>query len=243
VIESNPNNTSAWLAAARVEELDGKIQAARQLMAKACERFPENEDIWFEAARLSPPEKQMSLLMIAVGKMPKSKKLWLRLARTEKDPKKKSAILQKALEEISNDVELWKEAIEIEEPAQAVVLLHKAVECVPHSVDLWLALAKLETYENARDVLNRARNAVSTEPTIWVHAAKLEEAQGNAKKVEKIISLALSNLEGVNIKRDQWLTEAVNAEKSESLVTCRALVKLTMLKGLDDEDEDEKTKK
>jgi pre-mRNA-processing factor 6 len=33
VITSNPNSASGWIAAARVEELDGKIQQARNIMA------------------------------------------------------------------------------------------------------------------------------------------------------------------------------------------------------------------
>jgi pre-mRNA-processing factor 6 len=32
VISSNPKSTSGWIAAARVEELDGKIQDARNIL-------------------------------------------------------------------------------------------------------------------------------------------------------------------------------------------------------------------
>ena len=53
VIISNPKSASGWIAAARVEELDGKIQEARNIMTKACASFQDNEDIWLEAARLS----------------------------------------------------------------------------------------------------------------------------------------------------------------------------------------------
>lgn len=53
VIISNPKSASGWIAAARVEELDGKIQEARNIMSRACQNFHDNEDIWLEAARLS----------------------------------------------------------------------------------------------------------------------------------------------------------------------------------------------
>ena len=33
VITNNPNSASGWIAAARVEELDGKLQQARNIMA------------------------------------------------------------------------------------------------------------------------------------------------------------------------------------------------------------------
>jgi pre-mRNA-processing factor 6 len=39
VILSNPKSSSGWIAAARVEELDGKIQEARNILAKACQNF------------------------------------------------------------------------------------------------------------------------------------------------------------------------------------------------------------
>lgn len=90
VINNNPNSSSGWIAAARVEELDGKIQEARKIMATACEKFLDNEDIWLEASRLSPPEKTKAVLAKAVSLMPKSKKLWLAASRKETDPKIKS---------------------------------------------------------------------------------------------------------------------------------------------------------
>jgi pre-mRNA-processing factor 6 len=36
VISSNPKNSDGWIAAARVEELDGKIQEARNILSQAC---------------------------------------------------------------------------------------------------------------------------------------------------------------------------------------------------------------
>lgn len=113
--------------------------------------------------------------------MPKSKKLWLQAARKENDLKIKSQIFQRALEQIPNDVELWKEAIQLESPEEAKALLYKAVKCIPQSTELWLALAKLEDYENAKTVLGNALQSLPTDFTIWVNAAKLEEAQGNTE--------------------------------------------------------------
>ena len=42
----------AWIASARLEEVTGKLQAARNLIMKGCEECPKSEDIWLEAARL-----------------------------------------------------------------------------------------------------------------------------------------------------------------------------------------------
>lgn len=37
------------------------------------------------------------------------------------------------------------------------------------------------------------------------------------------------------MSRDQWLQEAVNAEKAGSIITCKAIVKETMSLGIDGE--------
>ena len=66
IITSNPKSTSGWIAAARVEELDGKIQEARNILAQACQNFLDNEDVWLEAARLTPPDKVKAFLAKAV---------------------------------------------------------------------------------------------------------------------------------------------------------------------------------
>jgi pre-mRNA-processing factor 6 len=116
------------------------------------------------------------LLAKAVSMMPKSKKLWLQAARKEMDIQIRQLVLLKALEQISSDIELWKETISLASPDEAKALLYKATESIPDSSELWLALAKLETYENARVVLNKAREHLPTDHTIWINAAKLEEA-------------------------------------------------------------------
>ena len=58
LIKANPNSSAGWQAAARVEELDGRLDEARSILDRACEQFPDDQDIWFEAARLQEPSKQ-----------------------------------------------------------------------------------------------------------------------------------------------------------------------------------------
>ena len=231
VISSNPKSASGWIAAARVEELDGKVEAARSIMEKACNQFYDNEDIWLEAARLSDAESTKSVLAKAIQQMPRSKKLWLQAANREAD--KRSEILKKALEHIPNDVELWKEAVAHEDNEGAKALLHKAVKCIPESTELWLALARLETYDKAKDVLNTAIQTIPMDHTIWVNAAMLEEAQDNKKKASDLIRRAFKKLAEAKVKRAQWLDEAMNAEKAGSLVCCEAIVRNVIRYGLE----------
>jgi len=52
VRETNPKHPPAWIASARLEEVTGKLQAARNVIMKGCEECPKSEDVWLEAARL-----------------------------------------------------------------------------------------------------------------------------------------------------------------------------------------------
>lgn len=239
VRETNPTHAPAWIASARLEEVTGKVQTARNLIMKGCEMCETSEDIWLEAARLQPPDLARSVITQGVRKLGSSSvRLWVKAAELESEVKAKKKIFRKALDHIPNSVRLWKEAVELEEPEDARILLARGVECCPMSVDLWLALARLETYDNARKVLNKARENIPTDKQIWFTAAKLEEAQGNHVMVQKIIDRALSSLlkNGVEIKREHWMEDAIESEKSGSLLTAQAIIKAIIEHGIDEED-------
>lgn len=178
VRETNPNHPPAWIASARLEEVTGKVQAARNLIMKGCEVNPLSEDLWLEAARLQPPDTAKAVIAQAARHIPTSVRIWIKAADLEDETKAKRRVYRKALEHIPNSVRLWKAAVELENPEDARILLSRAVECCSTAVELWLALARLETYENARKVLNKARENIPTDRQIWTTAAKLEEANG-----------------------------------------------------------------
>ncbi|KTF85576.1 hypothetical protein cypCar_00004291, partial [Cyprinus carpio] len=207
VRETNPHHPPAWIASARLEEVTGKLQVARNLIMKGTEMCPKSEDVWLEAARLQPGDTAKAVVAQAVRHLPQSVRIYIRAAELETDIRAKKRVLRKALENVSKSVRLWKIAVELEEPEDARIMLSRAVECCPTSVELWLALARLETYENARRVLNKARENIPTDRHIWITAAKLEEANGNTQMVEKIIDRAITSLRanGVEINREQWI--------------------------------------
>lgn len=240
VIQTNPKHAPGWIAAARLEELAGKMAAARGFAQKGCEACPQNEDVWLEAARLQTPENAKAVLARGVEAIPQSVKLWMQAAQLEQEDPRKKRVLRKALDTIPTSVRLWKALVELSDEEDARILLSRAVECCPQHVELWLALARLETYENSRGVLNQARLTIPTEPAIWVTAAKLEEAHGNEAMVSKIIQRGVKSLSdnGVVINRDSWLKDAEAAEKSEpaAKATCHAIVRATIGVGVDEED-------
>lgn len=102
VIKASPDSKEAWIAAARIEELDHKLPEARQLLQKACEQFPTAEDVWYEAARLQDQKNQSAFFSTALQKIPTSRKLWLLASNQEKDPKSKQKVLKRALEILTN---------------------------------------------------------------------------------------------------------------------------------------------
>ncbi|RCV17769.1 hypothetical protein SETIT_3G246400v2 [Setaria italica] len=217
VTQTNPKHPPGWIAAARLEEIAGKLQAAWQLIQRGCEECPKNEDVWLEACRLASPDEA---------------------AKLETSDLNKSRVLRKGLEHIPDSVRLWKAVVELANEEDARLLLHRVVECCPLHVELWLALARLETYDQARKVLNKAREKLPKEPAIWITATKLEEANGNTQSVNKVIERGIRSLqrEGMDIDREAWLKEAEAAERAGSVLTCQAIVKNTIGIGVDDED-------
>ena len=238
VRETNPHHSPAWIASARLEEVTGKLQAARNLIMKGTEVCPKSEDVWLEAARLQPDHLAKGVVAQAVREMPNAVKIWIKAADLESESKAKKKIFRKALERIPNSVRLWKQAVELEEPEDARILLARAVECCPSSTELWLALARLETYENARKVLNTAREHIPTDRTIWISAAKLEEANGNEAMIQKIIDRAIKSLaaSGVEINKEFWMKDGMECEKAGSILTCQAIIKAVIGVGVDEED-------
>lgn len=108
VIQTNPSHAPGWIAAARLEELGGKIQAARELIAQGCLNCAHNEDIWLEAARLEKPTEAKAILANGIKQIPQSVKLWQEAASREEDLKLKKLVLRKALQFIPDSVRLWK---------------------------------------------------------------------------------------------------------------------------------------
>ena len=240
VINTNPKHGPGWIAAARLEELAGKLQQARTFMQKGCDACPKNEDVWIEAARLNTSENAKAILARGVQSLPSSVKIWMQAAQLETEDERKRRVLRRALENVPNSVRLWKALVDLSPEDDAKVLLARATECCPQHVEIWLALARLETPENGRKVLNKARETLPREPQIWITAAKLEEANGNEKMVDKIIARAVKSLKshGVTIDRENWIKEAEIAEKADppSIATCRAIVKATIGEGVEEED-------
>ncbi|KAK3669384.1 U4/U6 x U5 tri-snRNP complex subunit Prp1 [Recurvomyces mirabilis] len=244
VIKRNPRHGPGWIAAARLEEFAGKIQAAQNVIRRGTEMCPKSEDVWSEAIRLSQSHgnnhNAKILAAKAIESNNKSVKLWIEAMHLEQLPAAKKRVLRKALDHVPQSVAIWKEAVNLEDdPSDAKLLLAKATEIIPLSVELWLALARLETPEQAQIVLNKARKAVPASYEIWIAACRLQEQTGNTQMVSRVMERGIKALarESAMLKREEWITQAETCEEEGAPLTCQAIIKETLGWGLDEDDD------
>lgn len=240
VVKTNPNNALGWIAAARLEELAGKIVSARKTIDQGCQHCPKSEDAWLENIRLNHDSQNAKVIARrAIEANGRSVRLWVEAMRLETLPSNKKRVIRQALDYIPESEALWKEAVNLEEDVNdAKIMLAKATELIPLSVDLWLALARLETPKNAQQVLNRARKAVPTSYEIWIAAARLQEQLGTGEKVN-VMKRAVQMLarESAMPKREEWIAEAEKCEEEGAAVTCENIIRETLGWGLDEDDD------
>lgn len=239
VTKTNPKHAPGWIAIARLEEIAGRIVAARSYIAKGCELCPKSEDAWLENIRLNDAHNAKIIAANALKHNDRSTRLWIEAMKLESDPRAKKNVLRQAILHIPQSVAIWKEAVNLEDdPIDARLLLAKATEMIPLAVELWLALARLETPENAQKVLNAARKANPTSHDIWIAAARLQEQMGNASKIN-VMKRAVQALarESAMLKREEWIAEAEKCEDEGALLTCGAIIRETLGWGLDEDDD------
>ena len=242
VIKTNPKHAPGWIAAARLEEIAGKMGKARQLLSQGIEMCPNSDDIFLEAIRMSREQIHNAKVIAAdaITRNPNSVRLWEAAIELESDPLSKKRVIRKALDIMPKSVALWKAAVNLEaSESDARLLLARAVEEVPLSEDLWLALARLETPENAQKVLNKARMALPKNHKIWLQAARLQEQLGANDRVGVLMKRAVQSLarESAMLKREEWITEAEVCEEEGAVLTCGAIIRETLAYGLDEDDD------
>lgn len=240
VVKTNPNNALGWIAAARLEELAGKLGAARKTIDQGCTRCPKSEDAWLENIRLNQETNNAKIIARrAIEANDRSVRLWVEAMRLELLPNNKKRVIRQALDHVPESEALWKEAVNLEENQDdARLMLAKATELIPLSIDLWLALARLETPQNAQKVLNKARKAVPTSHEIWIAAARLQEQLGKATEIN-VMKRAVQVLakESAMPKREDWIAEAEKCEDEGALITCENIIRETLGWDLDEDDD------
>lgn len=112
-----------WIAAARLEEVTGRMQMARNVIMKGCETCPKNEDVWLEATRLQVGERQWFLAVKHFGSV------WMA----------KLLVVSFSFMKASGGLPL-----SLQPPDHAKAVIAQAIRHIPQSVKVWIKAAELE---------------------------------------------------------------------------------------------------
>lgn len=185
VRETNPNHPPAWIASARLEEVTGKVQAARNLIMKGCEVNPLSEDLWLEAARINPADTAKAVIAQAARHIPTSVSFFCYLYDILNflNSNLQKILLKHLILKNPEQVRIWIKAADVETETKAKRRVYrKALEHIPNSVRLWKSAVELENPEDARILLSRAVECCPSAVELWLALARLETYE-NARKV------------------------------------------------------------
>ena len=194
VTETNPTHGPGWIAAARVDELAGKISAARETMERARDACPDQEDVWLESARIETLDRAKDILAVAVSRhLPTSVSLWMAAADLEISQESvvaagaaRSDVLGKWTRKTSAPLDsitsVDKEELYSRVRARKTILL-RALEKIPDSVKLWTQAYALEVVDDkARELLQKAKECCPQAIEFWISLARLDPSVEGAQK-------------------------------------------------------------
>ena len=232
ITRSDPTNSTAWLASARLEEASNNVPEAKVILATGISHCPHSEELWLNAVRLEKDlDKCKSLIANGIRQNPKNANLWLQAVELEEKNENKYKVFQKAIETVATSVELWKGLVNLvwsmSDTKDALLLLERSVVCCPHSEDLWLMYAKLS---NSQKVLNEARRAIPTSIKVWISAAELAE-RTNPQSVFLILAKGIESLgkNGVVEDRRKWYEFASKCEFDGYMIVAKSIIKLVLV--------------
>ena len=247
VIKTNPKHAPGFIAAARLEELAGKLVQGCKIVAKGCEISPHSEDLWLENIRLQQARtgdnhNAKVVAAQALKENPTSVRLWQSAMSLETDKNARKRVGRKAIDRLPKSVSLWKALVNEEEsPEEAKLLLSRAVEEVPLSVELHMALSRLCSGTEAMKVLNKARMLNPSSHEVWLAAVRLQEALGQPlDKIRQVMKRAVQSLaqNSAMLKREEWIGESERLEADGMVLSATACIQETLSFGLDEDDDD-----
>nr|KYP53403.1 Pre-mRNA-processing factor 6 [Cajanus cajan] len=251
VTQTNPKHPPGWIAAARLEELAGKLQVARQLIQRGCEEFEEEDRkrTWVadaeECKKRGSIETARAIYAHALTVFLTKKSIWLKAAQLEKSHGTREsldALLRKAVTYRPQAEVLWlmgaKEKWLAGDVPAARAILQEAYAAIPNSEEIWLAAFKLE-FENheperARMLLAKARERGGTE-RVWMKSAIVERELGNIEEERKLLDEAKkvyeSGLKNCPNCVPLWLSLANLEEEMNGLSKARAVLTMARKKN------------
>ncbi|KAB0404229.1 hypothetical protein E2I00_016797 [Balaenoptera physalus] len=220
VRETNPHHPPAWIASARLEEVTGKLQVARNLIMKGTEMCPKSEDVWLEAARLQPGDTAKAVVAQAVRHLPQSdfvQGLWP----------------VEGLPDLAGlSVQLWLALARLETYENARKVLNKARENIPTDRHIWITAAKLEeangNTQMVEKIIDRAitslrANGVEINREQWIQDAEECDKAGSVATCQAVMRAVI----GIGIEEEDrkhtWMEDADSCVAHSALECARAI--------------------
>lgn len=195
VTSTNPVHGPGWIAAARVEEIAGKLPQAREIMRNACEACADQEDVWLEASRLEPSASEAKAVLIkAVSRhLPKSVALWLAAADLEitmEEAVQRGLARKDAIGSFKRiTIEDMQAAVPTDEAVLMQILkrkqlINQALGRIPDSIKLWQQAIAIEMRDSeAQQLLLQAKMACPEAVDFYLASARLESEPQQAQKL------------------------------------------------------------
>ncbi|EDO28792.1 predicted protein, partial [Nematostella vectensis] len=169
VITTNPQHAPGWIAAARLEEVTGRMQAARNTIMKGTEVCEKNEDIWLEAVRLQPPDAMKAVVAQAVRQLPQSVRLWIKAAAVETEIVAKKRVYRKG-----NQDSAVRYRSRVTYPPLGSCVANGAYEC-------------------SRAIYAHALTVFPSKKSVWLRAAYFEKNYGTRESLESLLQSAVKH--------------------------------------------------
>lgn len=216
------NKPSVWKAAADLERSHGSREALLNLLEKAVEACPTNDDLWLQLARekwhVGEIDEARKVLGRAFNRNP-SENIWLAAVKLEADSQQfdqARELLARARQEAGTD-RVWIKSVAFErsrgDTDAALDLVDQALQLYPAAAKLWMIKGQiyisLNDIPKARETFSTGVRAVPKSAPLWLLAARLEETSGVLVRARSILERARLALP----KNDAIWTEAVRLER------------------------------
>ncbi|KAG2393993.1 hypothetical protein C9374_003757 [Naegleria lovaniensis] len=216
----------------------------QSICCEAIEHLPHSVKLWLKACELeSDLEKKKKILRKAISTQPQSIQLWKEAIELEQDESNAKTLLERAIECIPTSVELWLALAKLNDYTNAKKILSRAVSKLPKEPQIWIAGAYLEEEHSNHEssVRNLIKKAIDTLKKLTMMNKTVNHMESNTMNDMKNNMTTLttttnniSNHHSSSLSREEWMEYAKQAEKTQHLLTCRAIIQEIISFGLND---------
>ena len=235
-VQACPHSEALWLMYAKEKWVSQDVPGARNVLDRAFEHNPNNEDIWLAAVKLEAEngeQERARFLMDSARKQAGTDRVW-----------KKSVVLEREYGNLSVALDLANQGLalypkfdklnmlkgqlyeDMDQQANAREAFTVGRNACPRSVPLWILSARAEeragNIVKARAVLDQARLANVKNASLWCEAIRVEQRANNTNQAKALMAKALQECPKSGLLWSEAIfMEARTARKSRSVDALR----------------------